>query len=596
MMLGSAGRTAGIPSTSGRVAPHASATLSSRLRSGHRSYLQQPRMPSEKPLLTIARASEEPGQSDEPDLQKKFFKQPGSQRPSDPQQDAAGNILDKVAPYALGRQARAAFDDLWSNVARLSSPTRSFVIDEVMEPGQDADFEAPQASYTTVLIVGASGRVGRIVTRKLLLRGYAVKALVRKREGLERAVALPTAVEVIQGDIGEMAVCQEAVKGVNKVIFCAAARSTLTADLLRVDDRGVMNLAKALQDENNRLSKSQRLKYNPRAKKEIADFSSTYHQARWDVTYVGSPADESDKGSSFRDAYVNSATAEISEEDNLVFEGILMARGAIAEVGARISSKLPGGDHRMAHTEGLALRVRGDGHFYLCIVETVGGARYGARFPTRPGYLTVRLPYAAFRSEFQGQPPLDSDKVSGMSIRYENKRMPGVTAARAARVGKVDDTKPDQQFCLEVDWIKALPSGTEPDVVLVSCAGRSRPGVSAQELEKIISFKRRGEENLRLSGLGYAIIRPGTLVEEPGGYRGLVFDQGDRITQPISAADVADICLRALHEPEARNKTFDVAYESDHDKGTSMFELVAHVPDKSNNYLRAAVEPLAKNT
>lgn len=88
----------------------------------------------------------------------------------------------------------------------------------------------------------------------------------------------------------------------------------------------------------------------------------------------------------------------------------------------------------------------------------------------------------------------------------------------------------------------------------------------------------------------------GALVEEPGGYKALVFDQGDRITQAISTADVADICLRALHEPEARNKTFDVAYERSDVGGDSVYELVAHVPDKSNNYLRAAVQPLAKNT
>lgn len=46
----------------------------------------------------------------------------------------------------------------------------------------------------------------------------------------------------------------------------------------------------------------------------------------------------------------------------------------------------------------------------------------------------------------------------------------------------------------------------------------------------------------------------GLLVDEPGGYKALVFDQSDRITEPISAADVADICLRALHEGSARNK------------------------------------------
>lgn len=38
-------------------------------------------------------------------------------------------------------------------------------------------------------------------------------------------------------------------------------------------------------------------------------------------------------------------------------------------------------------------------------------------------------------------------------------------------------------------------------------------------------MKRQGEEGLRLSGLGYTIVRPGPLLEEPGGYKALVFDQ-----------------------------------------------------------------------
>lgn len=36
--------------------------------------------------------------------------------------------------------------------------------------------------------------------------------------------------------------------------------------------------------------------------------------------------------------------------------------------------------------------------------------------------------------------------------------------------------------------------------------------------------------------------------------------QGNRITQGISCADVADVCLKALHNPEARNKTFEVGW------------------------------------
>lgn len=32
-----------------------------------------------------------------------------------------------------------------------------------------------------------------------------------------------------------------------QIIFCAAARTTITADLLRVDNGGVINIAKAMQ-------------------------------------------------------------------------------------------------------------------------------------------------------------------------------------------------------------------------------------------------------------------------------------------------------------------------------------------------------------
>jgi hypothetical protein len=88
---------------------------------------------------------------------------------------SSSSPVDSVNPYVLGRQARKAFDEVWSQLSNLGSPTKSFIIDDVLEPGQDSDFEAPQAAYTTVLVVGATGRVGRILTRKLLLRGYKVR-------------------------------------------------------------------------------------------------------------------------------------------------------------------------------------------------------------------------------------------------------------------------------------------------------------------------------------------------------------------------------------------------------------------------------------
>lgn len=75
-----------------------------------------------------------------------------------------------------------------------------------------------------------------------------------------------------------------------QVIFCAAARSTLSADLTRVDERGVVNIVKALQDEFIRVTRrnagagasssgtgnksiGRNRIFSQRTKKEIADFS-----------------------------------------------------------------------------------------------------------------------------------------------------------------------------------------------------------------------------------------------------------------------------------------------------------------------------------
>jgi uncharacterized protein YbjT (DUF2867 family) len=86
---------------------------------------------------------------------------------------------------------------------------------------------------------------------------------------------------------------------------------------------------------------------------------------------------------------------------------------------------------------------------------------------------------------------------------------------------------------MRVSWPnQALPSGEETDFILVSCAGVSEAtGGANGEVERgasgaqMLSMKRQGEEALRLSGLGYTIVRPGPLLEEPGGYKALVFDQ-----------------------------------------------------------------------
>lgn len=50
--------------------------------------------------------------------------------------------------------------------------------------------------------------------RKLLLRGYRVRALVRGKEGSEEA--LPQSVQLVVGDLADYAACRRAVEGVDK--------------------------------------------------------------------------------------------------------------------------------------------------------------------------------------------------------------------------------------------------------------------------------------------------------------------------------------------------------------------------------------------
>lgn len=60
---------------------------------------------------------------------------------------------------------------------------------------------------------------------------------------------------------------------------------------------------------------------------------------------------------------------------------------------------------------------------------------------------------------------------------------------------------------------------------MVSCAGASREAIDDEKMKFIIKSKRKTEAKLRNCGMGYTIIRPGNLIDEPGGYKALVFDQ-----------------------------------------------------------------------
>ena len=98
--------------------------------------------------------------------------------------------------------------------------------------------------------------------------------------------------------------------------------------------------------------------------------------------------------------------------------------------------------------------------------------------------------------------------------------------------------------------------------VLVSSSGVTQEDHFLNKaFDNILIWKYKGEEALRASGVPYTIIRPGGLVNTPGGEFSIIFAQGDTTTGQISRQDVAQICIAALQYKAAINKTFE-AYSS----------------------------------
>ncbi|KAF7843098.1 uncharacterized protein G2W53_000003 [Senna tora] len=498
--------------------------------------------------------------------------------------------LDDVNPVGLGRRSRQLFDEVWRKFSGLGQISRTIRTDDkdaldalLIREGPMCEFAIPGAQNIVVLVVGATSRIGRIVVRKLMLRGYVVKALVRKADE-EVVEMLPRSVEIVIGDVGDPATLKAAVEGCNKIIYCATARSAITGDLVRVDHQGVYNLSKAFQDYNNKLAQLRAGK-SSKSKLLIAKFRSADSLNGWELR----------QGTYFQDVVATKydggmdAKFEFTETGEAVFSGYVFTRGGYVELSKKLS--LPLGC-TLDRYEGLVLSVGGNGRSYVLILEagpSVDPSQsklYFARISTKVGFCRVRVPFSSFRPVKPDDPSLDPFLVHTLTIRFEPRRQRPTEVYAAMK----QDLR---SFKLILEYIKALPTGQETDFILVSCSGL---GIEPSRREQVLKAKKAGEDSLRRSGLGYTIIRPGPLKEEPGGQRALIFDQGNRISQGISCADVADICVKALHDSTARNKSFDVCYEYVAEEGRELYELVAHLPDKANNYLTPALSVLEKNT
>ena len=145
------------------------------------------------------------------------------------------SLLETLDPYKAGQKLRRTLDTALTTLAgRGSSATKGYYLDDrFMESSSsalygaernplfdrmDADDLAPE-----VLVVGATGAVGRLVVRRLLLDGrFRVRVLVRDLYSRTLNI-LGTGVTYCQGDLGNVESLEYALTDVDKIVFCAGA-------------------------------------------------------------------------------------------------------------------------------------------------------------------------------------------------------------------------------------------------------------------------------------------------------------------------------------------------------------------------------------
>ena len=93
-----------------------------------------------------------------------------------------------------------------------------------------------------VLVIGATGSVGRLVVEESIRRGYATRALVRDAEKARR---LPSGADIVVSDVTRPDTLPAAVAGIDAVVFTHGSDGAGKVGAENVDYSGVRNVLTA---------------------------------------------------------------------------------------------------------------------------------------------------------------------------------------------------------------------------------------------------------------------------------------------------------------------------------------------------------------
>ncbi len=441
----------------------------------------------------------------------------------------------------------------------------------------------------TILVVGATGGVGKRVVRRLENLGLPYRALVRDSQRAREMLGDRAA--LIEADITIAETLTPAVFAeVGAVICCTGVKVQPvggdTSDRAKyyqglkfympevvdspeiVDYQGIKNLVTAAHQH-----------LSPPGTKTIFDFAamnlnSPNYQEMWGVINDGVMGGLSQSSFEIR-------------EDYALFSGEV----SIANSGGFASTRTRNFEPtiNLENYQGITLKICGDGNRYKLFIRTEAtwdGVAYAASFDTiQDQWLDINIPFKNFVPVFRAKtldnvPPINPQKITALQLMLSKFEFDG----------ELNPHFQPGNFALKVKSIDAYGGQVLPQFIMISSAGVTRPGRPGINLEEeppavrmndqlggILTWKLRGEEAVRSSGVPYTIIRPCALTEKPGG-KLLIIEQGDNIRGQVTREDIAELCLQVLNQPLATNTTFEVKEgEIDAPIDQRIFEAI--VPD-----------------
>lgn len=418
-----------------------------------------------------------------------------------------------------------------------------------------------------ILVAGATGGVGKRVVKRLQKQGYQVRGLVKNLETAHSI--LGNDVDLVVGDITKPETLNSLVmSNIQAVVCCTAVRVQPvegdTPDRAKynqgvkfyqpeivgdtpenVEYGGVKNLVTAAA------------KYLPnQGEKLIFDFT----QSSPELNNVWGALDDVVMGG------VSASNFQILEQTALFAGNVSTANsGGFASI--RTKNFSPAID--LSSYTGVKLRVKGDGQRYKIFLRTEStwdGVGYSYSFDTVANtWIYITVPFTNLTPVFRAKtvpnhPQINPSQICSWQLMLSKFEYDGVLNPQFNSGG----------FQLEIESIQAYGGESLSQFVLVSSAGVTRPGRPGINLDEeppavklndqlggILTWKLKGEDSLRSSGIPYTIIRPCALTEEVGG-KELIFEQGDNIRGKISRNDVAEICVQSLQQSKASYLTFEV--------------------------------------